>query len=201
MTKKYKIISLSIFLLLLTSCSYNGEPKTKNMLSEKNILMVVSPINFRDEEYNEPRRIFDQENIKVKIASIQGGTAAGAGGTEVEIDLTISEVNIEDFDVIVFIGGPGMAEIVDDESMQILAKKFYQTGKVTSAICVAPAILAKAGILKDKKATSWSGVSGVLTEFGAEYTGESVTIDANIITADGPESAKEFGEAIVNKLN
>jgi len=68
-------------------------------------------------------------------------------------------------------------------------------------IPVAPAILAKAGILDGKQATSWPGVKADLQSGGAGFTGEDVTIFQNIITADGPDSAKKFGEKIVEALS
>lgn len=169
-------------------------------LSDKKVLMVIAPKDFRDAEYTEPREVIEASGVGVKIASIQGGIAIGAEGTKVQIDLTVSQANVEDYDAVVFIGGPGMVEIISDDSLQVLAKKFYDAGKLTAAICVAPAILAKQGILSDKKATAWSGVKGDLEAGGADYTGGAVAVDGKIITASGPAAAREFGEKIVEAL-
>lgn len=199
-----KIIFLTL-LLLLTGCTIKNtsqaQPEKKNMDKiNKKILMVIAPKDFRDAEYNEPRKVFESSGLEVKVASIQSGTSVGAEGTEVKIDLTVSEVVIDDYEAIAFIGGPGMAEIVGDESMQILARKFFNAGKLTTAICVAPVILAKAGVLQGKKATAWSGAENDLDLGGAIFTGEPVTQDGKIITADGPASARQFGEKIVEGL-
>ena len=72
--------------------------------------------------------------------------------------------------------------------------------KVVAAICVAPVTLANAGVLKDKKATVWHGEQGRLTGAGCTYTASSVEIDGSLITANGPTSAGEFGEAIAAAL-
>ena len=192
--------------MLLTGCAVGQEikqtvqPEMKDMPTGKKILMVIAPKDFRDAEYNEPRKIFDQSGLEVKVASIQSGTSVGAEGTVVKIDLTVSEVKVDEFDAVAFIGGPGMAQIVDDVSLQILAGQFYHAGKLTTAICVAPAILAKAGILAGKQATAWSGARGDLEAEGASFTGQAVTVDDKIITADGPGSAQEFGQKIVQAL-
>ena len=170
------------------------------ILTNKKVLMVIPPKDFRDSEYNEPRQVIENSGAEIKVGSIQSGIAIGAEGTKVQIDLTVSEVNVEDFDAVVFVGGPGMAQIIDDESLQVLAKKFYDTGKLTAAICVAPAILAKAGILSGKQVTAWAGVKEDLESAGANFTGESVTVDGNVITGNGPATAKEFGEKIVEEL-
>ncbi len=200
---KHLTIILTL-ILLLTGCAAKKDatqPVGNDMnFTNKKVLMVIAPKDFRDSEYIEPRSVIENSGAEVKVASIQSGVAIGAEGTKAQIDLTVSEVNIEDFDAVVFVGGPGMAQIIGDESLQVLAKKFYGAGKLTTAICVAPAILAKAGILSGKQATAWSGVKEDLENSGAVYTGEAVTVDGKIITGNGPVAAREFGEKIVEKL-
>lgn len=93
-----------------------------------------------------------------------------------------------------------MAQITSDESLQLLAKKFYEAGKLTAAICVAPAILAKAGVLSGKKATSWSGAVDDLKNGGAIYVNEQVVRDGQLITADGPSAAASFAKKIIEVL-
>ncbi len=199
-----KVIFIILFLILLLGCSLpfgKKQASTNNMnTAKKKILMVVSPIDFRDAEYFEPKKVLEASGAEIKTASIQGGIAKGTDGGEARIDLTISDVNISDFDAVVFVGGPGMAQIVADDSLQMLAKKFYVAGKLTTAICVAPSILARAGILEGKQATSFDSVKEDLKNGKANYTGNKVEIDGKIITANGPEAAKEFGEKIVEAL-
>ncbi len=197
-------LTLFIILFLFSGCSLpfgKKQPGINGMsLKNKKILMVVAPINFRDAEYFEPREILEASGVEIKTASIQSGIAKGAQGGETKIDLTVSDVNVADFDAVAFIGGPGMAEIVGDESLQILARKFYDAGKLTAAICVAPSILARAGILKGKQATSFPSVEKDLEDGGALYTGNDVAVDGKIITANGPEAAQKFGERIAEAL-
>lgn len=162
--------------------------------------MVVAPRDFRDQEYSEPRKIFEEAGAKVQVASIQSGVAVGAEGTQVNIDLTVGQAEPEKFDAVVFVGGPGMIQIINDESLQVLAKKFYGEGKITAAICAASAILAQAGILEGKTATGWSGVRETIEEGGASFSSEAVVADGKIITAEGPAAAREFGEEIVKAL-
>jgi protease I len=198
-----KIIACITFCLIITGCSFRKQP-VENMPDQtkqrKKIAMVVSPINFRDQEYFDPRGIFDEAGYMTAVVSIQSGRAKGADGGEIGIDKTVGEIDPADYDAVVFIGGPGMAEITGDDSLQALAQKFYNAGKITSAICVAPAILAKAGILKEKHATSWDGVKKDLEDGGADFTGDLVTTDGIVITANSPAAAKGFGEAIVKGL-
>ncbi len=206
-----KIFIPFIIFLFLTGCARSvGRLTTGNKpadsgianknMNNKKVLMVIAPRDFRDAEYNEPRAIFDANGLAVDVASIQSGQSIGAEGTIVKIDLTVSEADVSAYNTVVFIGGPGMAEIVNDESLQGLAKKFYQANKITAAICVAPAILAYAGILDGKQATAWSGVKSELIKAGAKFVDEPVIRDGNIITANGPSAARAFGEAVVEAL-
>lgn len=197
-----KLILFLIPFLLLTGCALgkNSSRPENDMSTAKKILMVVAPKDFRDQEYNDPREVFSEAGMEVKVASIQGGKATGVDGTETIIDLTISQVVPSQFDSVVFVGGPGMVEILNDESMQILAKKFYKAEKITSAICAGSGVLAQAGILNGREATGWSGVRDTMEKNGASFLEESVVVDGKIITADGPDSAWKFGEEIVKAL-
>ncbi|GAJ17159.1 unnamed protein product, partial [marine sediment metagenome] len=69
-----------------------------------------------------------------------------------------------------------------------------------SAICIAPVTLANAGILDKKKATVFRSEVKAIKRKGAIYTGKVVEVDGNIITAEGPQAAEEFGKTIINLL-
>lgn len=170
-------------------------------LSNKKILIVIAPENFRDEEYLEPREALEEYAVQVRVASTKIGQSHGADGAIANIDLTISEVNINDYDGVIFVGGHGMVEMVEHQGFINLASSFYQAGKIVSAICVAPAILANAGILQGRRATSWEGVKENLLKAGADYTSVPVEVDGKIITANGPQAAHEFGHKIVEALS
>lgn len=196
--RKLFIFSVIILLLMVGWWFFIRQPQKNMSETKKKILMVVAPIDFRDVEYFTPKQAFGAAGFEVKTASIQSGTARGADGGEAPIDLTVSQAAPADFDAVVFIGGPGMAQIVADESLQVLAKKFYDAGKLTTAICVAPSILARAGILSGKEATAWPDVKTDLEDGGAIYLDKSVVTSGRIITANGPATAKEFAEKIIS---
>ena len=170
-------------------------------LTGKKILMIVAPDNFRDEELLEPKEIFEGYGAEVMIASKDTNSAEGMLGAFVTVDIDISEIKIEDYDAIIFVGGSGSSVYFDDEMILDLAKKAYEKNKIIGAICIAPSILANSGILKNKKATCFSSEKENLEERGAEYTGRGVEKDDNIITANGPNSASAFGQKISETLN
>ncbi|MCS7131535.1 MAG: DJ-1/PfpI family protein, partial [Hadesarchaea archaeon] len=89
----------------------------------------------------------------------------------------------------------------NDERALSIAKDAAKKGKKVGAICIAPIILANAGVLEGKRATVWNGdFVRMLKERGAKYTGKQVEVDGNIITANGPTAAKEFGRTIAKEL-
>jgi len=178
-----------------------GEGGEKNMeLSGKKVLMVVAPVNFRDEELFVPKEILESAGAAITVTSRGVTTAQGSLGKTVAIDKDLTKVNSTDYDAIIFVGGPGTTTYFNDQNALDLAKSAFTSGKVVGAICIAPSILANSGILSGKKATAFPSEAGNLKAKGATYTGESVTVDGKIVTAKGPEAAKEFGEAIKNLL-
>lgn len=169
-------------------------------LSGKKVLMVVAPQNFRDEEYQKPRQVLENAGITVEVAAKGVSEAVGMFGAKATVDKDISQVNIDDYEGVVFVGGTGAAVYFDDQTALNLAKTAFEKDKVISAICIAPSILANAGILSGKKATVFSSEAGNLQAKGAQYTGEPVTVDGKIVTARGPEAAEEFGKKLVEVL-
>lgn len=174
-------------------------------LAGKKIAMVIAFRDFRDIEYFIPRDTLIGAGAQVVNISSQKGIAIGADGGEVQVSLTPEEFKVGDFDATVFIGGSGMAKNLDSEGFQKMAQETAKAGKVLGAICIAPALLAKAGVLEGKKATVWSSpldksAVKILKEEGATYVIEDVVVDGKLVTASGPSAAKEFGEIVVKLL-
>lgn len=164
------------------------------------ILMIVAQKDFRDEEFFEPRDVFIKNGIDVEVASQELSLAKGRLGGTVMPDITIDDAEVDDFRAIVLVGGRGAEVYLDDDRVHSLVKDFYDNGKLVAAICLAPAILAKAGLLSGVKATCTPDEERNIAAGGAEYTGASVEVDGKIVTASGPEAAKAFGEKIVELL-
>jgi len=167
---------------------------------KKKVLMVIAPDKFRDEEYNEPRRILEGRGCTVTVASTSIEPATGMLGGVVRPDTTIDKVKAADFDAVVFVGGYGAQRLYDDRQAHTLANEALKGGKALGAICVSPTILANAGALRGRRATVWPDQSKAIIAGGATYTAKPVEQDGMVITADGPASAAQFGEAIAKAL-
>ncbi|MFH1107299.1 MAG: DJ-1/PfpI family protein [Candidatus Micrarchaeota archaeon] len=168
-------------------------------LVQGKVLMVVAPKNFRDEEYYHPRQVFENSGIKVVTVSTEREALSKFGARQ-KTDWKTHEVRQEDYDAVVFVGGSGATVYFNDRTAHALAKSFFDAGKVTAAICIAPSILANAGVLQGKRATCFESEAENLKSRGAEYTGEPVTVDGKVVTANGPAAAKDFGEAVAKLL-
>ena len=162
--------------------------------------MVLAPRCFRDEEYLVPRSILEEGGCEVTTASSMAGHLKGSRGTWVRADVSIHEARVSSFDAVVFVGGFGARVFFDDRGAHRLCREAAAAGKVLAALCVAPGILARAGVLEWRRATCWPGEKEVLVREGAVYTGEHVTVDGRIVTADGPSSAREFALAVLAAL-
>jgi len=167
----------------------------------KKILFVIAYNNFKDEEYAIPRSILKDKGFSITTASNKKGIALGVNGLDVEVNYLINEFDINDFDVLVFVGGSGCLRALDNQDSYNLINQAKKDDKVITAICIAPVILAKAGVLKGKKATVWSSPMDkspikILTQNGAIFENLDVVVDGNIITANGPQAAEEFGIVI-----
>ena len=174
----------------------------EEIVTNKKVALIVAFRDFRDEEYFLPKEILEDAKTEVLTISDDSGVAVGIGGGEAKVDVLIGGLKVEDFDAIVFIGGPGALSHLDGEESYRIAKETIEAGKILGAICISPAILAKADVLRGKRATVWSSsldksAVRVLEENGAIYEDKDVVVDGKIVTANGPEAAREFGEKLV----
>ena len=168
----------------------------------KKVLFLIAQQNFRDEELKIPKKILEENELKVTITSITTEEARGMLGFRIKPTLMVREVNVNYYDGLVVIGGAGSPKLVDYPEVLNLIKRFNEQKKPIAAICLAGYVLAKAGILKGRNATVFPS-DFALAEYrrhGVKYSDESIVVDGNIITAVGPEVAEEFGKQIVKIL-
>ncbi|MBA1343233.1 MAG: Intracellular protease 1 [ANME-2 cluster archaeon] len=171
-------------------------------LSNKTILMVIAPSDFRDEELFVPKDFFEKNGAEVVIASDKKGTAKGMLGGTASVDLSVSDADIRDYDAVIFVGGSGVElhKLYENATYLKLATDASSSEKIIGAICLGPMVPAAAGILSGKNATVFeSGISHI-TGKGAKYTGAGVTRDGRIVTGEGPHVAEEFARMVAEAL-
>jgi protease I len=201
---------LAIVLFILASvCSCQGESGDEGLsdaprgIEGKGIAIVVGQRCFKDEELNIPKALFEKEGASVTIVSSKPDTAEGDGGARVKPDVVIDDLDVDSFDVVVFIDGSGVKnDFWENPKAHAVAREAIRQDKILAAICWGPVVLANAGVLEGKKATGHTaqGAERILKGKGCEYTGERVAADGNIITAFGPSSADSFAVAVIEAL-
>jgi len=166
----------------------------------KRAVLIVASQNFRDEELFETKRALDAAAVQTVIASTRIGIIRGALGNIAEANILVGQLRIEDYDAIIFIGGPGAIEYVANPAALNLAREAVRQRKILAAIDTAPTILANAGVLFGVRATSFLSERNRLIQAGAVYTGIPVEQDRLIITGSGPMASIQFGRAVADAL-
>lgn len=164
------------------------------------ILIIIAPKDFRDEEYFEPKAELENAGHDITTASQTVGTISGSHGKSAHSEISLEQINVNEYDCLVLIGGQGSYVYDNNQIVHNIVQGFNRQNKVIGAICHAPIIVAKAGILENKNATVFIGDAPELSSLGVNYINDSVVEIDNIITANGPQSATLFGKAISSKL-
>lgn len=147
-----------------------------------------------------PADVMRRAGIEVVTVSIMGRrNVVSAQNVPVVADALYEDICFCDADAMVLPGGgTGTDNLSAHEPLRALLVNAHAEGKLVAAICAAPMVFGRIGILKGRKATCYPGCEGDL--FGAEYTAAPVEKDGNIITGCGPGVSFDFGFAIVERL-
>ena len=162
-------------------------------------IFVFLADGFEEIEALTPVDVLRRAGLSVKTVSIMDAqTVTGAHHVPVLADMMFTDVNSEDAEMILLQGGmPGATNLDAHEGLAKMILEFAKAKKSLAAICAAPLVFGKRGLLEGKKATCYPGFETYLQ--GAEYTAALVEKDDNIITGKGPGAAMEFAFAIVEK--
>jgi len=139
--------------------------------------------------------------ITVVTAGLDAGPVRASRGTRLVPDATLDEALKQDYDMVVLPGGqPGSDNLNRDPRIHALLRKMADSGKFTAAICAAPSVLAHAGVLKGKRATSFPGVLEKLSHTGVVLQDQAVVKDGKVITSKGPGTAMDFALELIETL-
>lgn len=191
-------------LLVLVVLGQTLLSQTPLPLSGKKVVLIIAEKNFRDEELRISSQILSSRGAKVTIASTTLKPVRGMRGAVVRPDILLKEVKVENYDAVIFVGGSGARQYWDSPLAHKIARQAVKEKKVLGAICIAPVILARSGVLKGKRATVWWSPSFNCREMikreGAVWVDRAVVVEGKIITANGPKASQAFAEAIVRVL-
>ncbi len=170
----------------------------------KSIVLVIAGTGYHPEEYKKIKEELESQKINVVTASDITPDAIAEDESRTNVDMKLSEVDMKNFEGVVFLGGAGAERYLNNHLSYRLAVSAKNKGKIYGAIQVSTRILARAGVLEHKMATGWNEdnrLEGILRKNNAEYEDtEPVVVDGKAITAVDSESADKFGRAIARKL-
>jgi 4-methyl-5(b-hydroxyethyl)-thiazole monophosphate biosynthesis len=145
-----------------------------------------------------PVDLLRRAGAEVTMATMgEGIHVQSRGGIVFHADTSFAEIYINDFDIIVIPGGPGVIELRRKGLIVQALANFHRSGKPIAAICAATLLLKDAGILDGKKFTSHDSCWQELT---TSIKDQAVVIDGDLITSQGAGTAVVFGLALVEKL-
>jgi protease I len=165
---------------------------------DRAVLIFLPQQLYSGEEFEPTLAQLTKAGLHTSIASSDTGVAASMGQVLVKPDLALRDADLEDYAGLVLVGGSGAALYWRDSVLNARCREFAESGRVVAAIGIAPIALARAGVLKGRKATVFRDRWAIswLKEEGARFSFKGVVVDRNIITAASSEQAQAFGRAV-----
>lgn len=140
--------------------------------------------------------------IEVVTAGLEDGPVKGSRGTVLLPDTTLDAVMDEAFDMMVLPGGlPGSDHLDRDPRVHEMLRRLDAAGSFTAAICAAPKVLANAGLLDGKSATSYPGAVTIDQYPRVNILGSAVVTDGKVITSRGAGTAMDFALQLIESLS
>lgn len=137
--------------------------------------------------------------INVTTAGLDSHPVTASRGTVLVPDTDLDTALKDDYDMVVLPGGlPGADHLDNDERIKTILIKMANSEKFTAAICAAPKVLANAGLLDNKKATSYPGFLDDTNNI--DISNDAVVIDGKVITSRGPGTAMDFALTLIESL-
>ena len=164
------------------------------------MILVFLAEGFEEVEALATVDVLRRAGLEVKTVGVTGATVSGSHSISVVCDTTIDAVEPdESIEAVVLPGGmPGTLNLEKDEKVNSFIDYAYASGKYVCAICAAPSILGKKGLLEGKEAICFPGFEEYL--YGASVSDKSVCVDGKIITAKACGVALKFGKVIAEQF-
>jgi protease I len=163
-------------------------------------VLMISADNFEDSELLVPYYRMLEEGHEVDITSIKKGKIRGKKGYDVEANKNVSEIDPEDYGLLILPGGKAPGEIRKDPEALEIVTEFFENNKPVAAICHGPQVLISAGVMKGRHATCYRSVAKELKAAKAKYEDKEVIVDKNLITSRQPSDLPAFMREIMRKV-
>lgn len=163
---------------------------------KKKVAVLLAP-GFEEIEASTPIDVLRRLEMDVRLLSIDSLEVEGAHGLVVKAEALLKDHMNDDWDALVLPGGgPGAWNLRDNDNVIEVVKRCYAEGKIIGAICAAPIVLARAGMIAGKKITAYPAPPVDEDVKEAVHTHKLVEKDGTIITGRGPGAAMAFAYAL-----
>ncbi|KQN91607.1 peptidase C56 [Sphingomonas sp. Leaf67] len=169
-------------------------------------VLILAADGFEESELFDPRQALLDAGAQVTLASIrtdpiQGVVNDSEKARTITPDLTLEDVDTEQFDALLLPGGVGNPDKMRMEERAVeIVSEFMDDDKIVAAICHAPWLLVEADVVDGRRVTSWPSVRTDLENAGAEVVDQEVVIDGNLITSRMPDDIPAFSKAMIDAL-
>lgn len=173
-------------------------------LSGKQVAILVHNY-FEQVELTSPKQALEEAEATVHIVAPEAGVVQGLNkiepGDEFKVDVTMSEMKTSDYHAIVIPGGVVNSDYLRmDQSARQWVQDFNDGGKPIAAICHGPWLLVSAGLVKNRRMTSYYTLQDDIRNAGGNWVDEPMVDDGNLITSRNPGDLEAFNEALLMKL-
>jgi len=177
-----------------------GEQK----LQGKRVAIVAADMVERV-ELIEPRQALENAGAETELVSLKPGKIRSFDhfdpADEVPVDKAVEEADASDYDALLIPGGVGNPDqLRGDENMVAFVRSFFDQGKPVAAICHAPWVLIEAGVVRNRKVTSWPTLQTDLRNAGANWVDEQVVVDQGLVTSRKPDDIPAFNEKMIEEF-
>ncbi len=169
-------------------------------MPNRSILIFLPKEDFNEIEFLIIRNEIEKSGFKIFIVSDAVNFCIGNSGLKVKNDIKLENVNPKNFSAIILVGGGGTKIYFQNKILANKLKLFKSQKRVLAAICLAPVLLAQAGLLNNVNATCYPSNKNELERNGANYFSSPVVSDKEIITANGPDAAVDFVNVVLDKI-
>jgi len=168
-------------------------------------VLIIATDGFEEWELFGPREILQKRGAEVVLASLKRdpiqATIHDDPGKTIRPDVTVDEVNADDFDALILPGGVRNPDQLRVHPRVIeVIREFAWQEKPIAAICHGPWLLVEADLLRGLTATGWPSIRTDLTNAGAHVVDEPVVMDGIIVTSRKPDDVEAFTNALIELI-
>jgi protease I len=173
-------------------------------LKGKRVAILAADM-FERVELEEPRDALKDAGAEIEIVSLKPGEIQGFDhfdpANTIKVDKTVEEVSADDYDALMIPGGVGNPDqLRGDENVVSFVRDFFESGKPVAAICHGPWVLVEAGVVRDRKVTSWPTLQTDIRNAGGNWVDEQVVVDQGLVTSRKPDDIPAFNDKMIEEF-